>query len=1174
MDSERNKLRSKEEFNDVRHEDVQVPNAKRKWPGAGFHERVVVAVTTAGLVLLAFWWCSYGYTGGQFGFLFGFSPVFHCAVDIPVAPAPDQSFDRFYREYPDDPATIIKERPRNPAYLIKAYRGAVATENGVCSSMGVDVLKKGGNAVDAAISAALCIGVVNMFSSGIGGGGFMVVRIPPSNSTVTSNNTESEVWSLNFREAAPAASNSTMFQDDPMKSRWGGLAVAIPGELRGLQEAHNRWGTIPWKDLVEPSAKLAAGWRVHPELERRIQLFAPLMLDHPDWRPIFAPNGRLLKEGDWIYRTNYSRTLQAIAEHGSDAFYQGPIADSMVKKVHQTGGILSHEDLNNYRIRVEKPLAGTYRGRKIYTTAAPGGGSLLLQMLNVLENYDMPERTPLAAHRIVETMKFAFASRTKMCDPKTKADRVRISNMVTEDYAQEILRNITDDSTHPPEYYNPEFDVPMDHGTSHTSVVDQNGMAVSLTTTVNSVFGSLVLDPITGIILNDEMDDFSVPGTPNDFGLYPSPYNYPEPGKLPMSSTSPAILENSDGSFYASIGGSGGGRIFTSVVQVLLNLDWGLHASEAIEFGRVHDQLYPLKVDVDEIYPSDAVEYLRHVGHNVSLASINRIAGIVHVVMQKDGILQLHVRMDIPLPTTEKVKSLNVEESRAKRLERQQARLRDRGGIFRPENRNNNLFDILIQATHRKSPAKGRGRTRSRSVSPQKKAATTPNKQTKPTSSKSSTSKRKSTAAMVTITEISEDDAGAQPRTKKAKGKQKRVADVDETEEDQSKSKKAATQRRKNTAPRRKSIPLSAVDAPTEKTVPPKARGTKPKEKWKKTVIYPEATEADGNEIVERLPPKPLKIKTTRSKPPPRNPADGKKSTQTPNVTAAAPRGEDLDDKPTKTGKSTRRAKAVTNQPVDPPEDVPQPNITKPKSRKRKAEPDVTQDPEPRPSKRRTSPEPQSGTVEIQKSSLGVRVGAESNSTSGALVDAINGVSSAQPSTENPVTSDDLQKHKKRSKPTTQKEFSQSDNQKGEDELPAPPKAKRKRLQAQAEDEREPEIMEIVTKKPKFATKRHETGGPSHKARNSSDTNEGMRETKLSKVSAKDEEENRPLKTISRKRKENATSRRQPKAAPASKAKFRSKGGPCIPLHVKKKLDAQHDNYTLDDDPDPIDFLS
>jgi gamma-glutamyltranspeptidase/glutathione hydrolase/leukotriene-C4 hydrolase len=197
------------------------------------------------------------------------------------------------------------------------------------------------------------------------------------------------------------------------------------------------------------------------------------------------------------------------------------------------------------------------------------------------------------------------------------------------------------DLTHPTEYYQPEYDVPIDHGTSHTSVVDQDGMAVAVTSTVNLVFGSQVLDPITGIILNDEMDDFSTPGTPNSFGLWPSPYNYPAPGKRPLSSIAPTIVEHEDGSFALTIGASGGSLIFGAIFQTMMNL-WhepGTDASTAVEAGRVHNQLYPPITLVDDIYPLHLVQGLRDRGHNITVLDINRVAAVVQVVESRDGFL-------------------------------------------------------------------------------------------------------------------------------------------------------------------------------------------------------------------------------------------------------------------------------------------------------------------------------------------------------------------------------------------------------------------------------------------------------------------------------------------------------------------------------------------------------
>lgn len=366
-------------------------------------------------------------------------------------------------------------------------------------------------------------------------------------------------------------------------------------------------------------------------------MFAPVMLNYPDWKAVFAPDGCLLREGDVIRRTALSRTLERIAKEGPDAFYKGPIANSLLKKIQETGGIMQQEDFDNYAVHVQPALKGMYRGRTIYTTHAPTSGPVLLHMFNLAEMFeDFVEegRTPLNVHRMVEIMKFGFAARTRVADPgflSTKEVQT-INRIPTKAYAEQVFVNITDDRTHTAEYYQPVYDVPIDHGTSHSSIVDKDGMAVSITSTINLVFGSLVLDPETGVILNDELDDFSIPGTPNAFGLYPSPYNYPQPGKRPLSSTVPTIIEDEHGALWAAVGASGGSRIFPAVFQALLNLDWGLDASGAVEYGRVHDQLFPTFVDADNVVPAPLLDGLRARGHNVSVADIGRVAAVVQLV--------------------------------------------------------------------------------------------------------------------------------------------------------------------------------------------------------------------------------------------------------------------------------------------------------------------------------------------------------------------------------------------------------------------------------------------------------------------------------------------------------------------------------------------------------------
>jgi len=264
---------------------------------------------------------------------------------------------------------------------------------------------------------------------------------------------------------------------------------------------------------------------------------------------------------------------------------------------------------------------------------------VLLFMLGLAERLGLgSEALGLGTHRIVEIMKFGFAARTKVSDPAFADDASRIYEILTPEYADAIVKNVTDDTTHPPEYYNPVYDVQIDHGTSHSSIVDKDGMAVAITSTVNLVFGSQVMDPVTGVILNDEMDDFSTPGTPNAYGLWPSPYNYPAPHKRPLSSTVPTILESPRGSFLLAIGGSGGTRIFPAVFQTLVGvLEHGLDVGAAVEAGRVHDQLYPLETEVDSVYPAEGVQGLRARGHNVTVADINRVAAVVNAVMNRTG---------------------------------------------------------------------------------------------------------------------------------------------------------------------------------------------------------------------------------------------------------------------------------------------------------------------------------------------------------------------------------------------------------------------------------------------------------------------------------------------------------------------------------------------------------
>lgn len=516
--------------------------------------------------------------------------------------------------------------------LATGSKAGVATENEICSRIGLDVLLEKGTAVDAAIASTLCTGVLNMFSSGIGGGGFMIVRDPTPCYTKGAKKGDCvEHISIDFRETAPAAANKTMYVGRVPKAQFGGLAVGVPGELRGLEEAHKRFGKLPWKRLVQPSVELAKSARVSKELARRLGYFGLFMLEDPAWSDIFVDpsTGELKKEADTIHRRAYARTLQAIADHGPDAFYSGPIAKSMVQTTQEHGGILTLEDLASYSVVVKPAIKGTWLGKQIYTTPAPTSGPIVLSILNMLSlipDFTTGGPTSLNMHRFVETLKFGFGQRTELADPAFMApeDLDRIAQIPTMQEAERIVPNITDDKTHGLDYYHPKFDIVQDHGTMHLSVLDQNGMAIALTSTVNLIFGSRVMDVETGVILNDEMDDTSTPGVPNAFGLAPSPFNYPDAGKRPLSSTCPTIIETEDGEIEMILGGSGGSRIFSSVLQTIFNyVLWGKDLSESIEAPRLHHQLLPTTLSVETGYNNKTLAGLLGRGHEVSWIDID-----------------------------------------------------------------------------------------------------------------------------------------------------------------------------------------------------------------------------------------------------------------------------------------------------------------------------------------------------------------------------------------------------------------------------------------------------------------------------------------------------------------------------------------------------------------------
>lgn len=323
-------------------------------------------------------------------------------------------------------------------------------------------------------------------------------------------------------------------------------------------------------------------------------------------------------------RKRYAATLEAIAEQGADAFYKGPIAEAMIAAVQAANGSMTLDDLDNYTISHGDPIRMKYGNYTLTTVGAPSSGAVALSALNILSGYPDfgdPEKTLVNTHRLVEAMKFAYGQRTVMGDPTYEPEVADlVANMTNPDTGDKIRAKISDVRTHNATYYEPQNLISDDPaGTSHLSSADASGMSVSLTTTVNTLFGSQVMVPETGVVMNNQMDDFSVPGKDNAYGYAPNPANYIKPGKRPLSSISPVIVEYADGGLYYTIGASGGSRIISATIQNLIHvLDHGMEVHKALAQPRLHDQLRPTETTFEWAYSNETVAYLESLGHNVT----------------------------------------------------------------------------------------------------------------------------------------------------------------------------------------------------------------------------------------------------------------------------------------------------------------------------------------------------------------------------------------------------------------------------------------------------------------------------------------------------------------------------------------------------------------------------
>jgi gamma-glutamyltranspeptidase/glutathione hydrolase len=380
--------------------------------------------------------------------------------------------------------------------------------------------------------------------------------------------------------------------------------------------------------VVQPAIKVARyGFVVTADLVRYMDSVTPngkFLTDDPTWAIDFAPHGYRVKLGETMTRKRYADTLEVIAEEGADAFYTGAIANATIATLRKANGTMTLDDLRNYTVAIRKPAQITYRGYKLSSCSAPASGAVALSALKIVEGYSNfgdPASINLTTHRLDEAIRFAYGERGNLGDPSFFTNLTAYqAAMLSEQTAAEIRSKISDFTTQNVSWYDPggieSLETP---GTSHVVTADASGMAVSLTTTVNLLFGSQLMVPETGVILNDEMNDFSIPGSSNAFGYIPSAANFIRPGKRPLSSISPTIVESGDGRLYFVVGAAGGSRIITATIQNLHHvLDQGMTAPQALAQPRLHDQLVPNQVSFEYAYDNGTVAYMKSLGHNVA----------------------------------------------------------------------------------------------------------------------------------------------------------------------------------------------------------------------------------------------------------------------------------------------------------------------------------------------------------------------------------------------------------------------------------------------------------------------------------------------------------------------------------------------------------------------------
>lgn len=504
---------------------------------------------------------------------------------------------------------------------VVASNGMVVAQERIAAAIGAEILKQGGNAVDAAVATGFAMAVTYPRAGNLGGGGFMVIHLAAQNQQIA----------IDYRETAPAASTPTMFatpdgKPDTRKSRDIGTAVGVPGTVAGLALAHERHGSgkFTLAQLIAPAIALAKdGFIIADDLADTLPGTREKFARFPSSTKIFLKaDGSAPREGERLIQADLAQTLQTIATQGVKGFYEGPVAEKIASAVREAGGIMTADDLKAYMPVIRTPVRATYRGHDIVSMPLPSsGGVVLAEMLNMLEGAPPATREFSAdhLHLTIEAMKRAYADRARYLGDPAFGD-MPMQRLLSKDYAARLRATIDMARASPPREVSAAApDIREGANTTHYSVIDRDGNAVSNTYTLNLNYGVGLVAEGTGVLLNNEMDDFtSVAGAANAFGLVQSEANLPGPGKRPLSSMSPTIVLK-DGKPVLITGSPGGSRIITAVLQVIVNvIDRGMNVSDAVAAPRLHHQWLPDEVRIDKGFPADVIETLKARGHIIA----------------------------------------------------------------------------------------------------------------------------------------------------------------------------------------------------------------------------------------------------------------------------------------------------------------------------------------------------------------------------------------------------------------------------------------------------------------------------------------------------------------------------------------------------------------------------